>query len=720
MNDSTSPRHYWIRGGVRGGRQRVASGLALPPCVAGVVDCHRRLRGPYTGAGTLARAITPDVVRWAPELVRRYDIELLSVAPELSTIVPNSRETLTSMAIPTERTRFYARLRTRRIANGLVEFIRAALAAGGAASLVLENVDHADETDLEFLASALRRIDPAALTIVVCSGARELPGPVLAPVLGLLAVRDAGGPGVAGAAGDTADPAGGAADPGALAWAYVWSDCTSDNPAQLGGYQALEPGERAALHEERAAALAGTGELSLRLGAVPYHLARGTDPAGAGAQALQFAQDHCVCMGFYSAAVELGQEGLWIVDPATQHELWWKFVVELGLALSVLSRTHEALRLYDTARLLSADPAVHMAAAYSTAMLYTRHNDPAERDEKKAKAWLNSAIATASLISGRADRAFQSAFYRNGLALVEVNLGEPAEALRLVNESIAILDQQLTPDEHRLHRSVLKNNRARVLAGLGRLDEALADYAAVIADDPNHAEHYLERGNIMRRLGRDDEAFADYATAMKLSPPFPEIYYNRGDLRLDAGDREGALADFSYVLELDPERVEAYLGRAGIYLEDGDVAAAEADVLAGLHCDAGNAYLQALLGQVCLAKGNVQAAIQACGQAIAADPGLQEAWACQAEAFFETGDHARAVTSLDRALETGESAPLLFNRSTALQAAGRWAEALADLERASELEPEDGEIAESLARCRERLARSQAGQRDQVTGHTGR
>jgi hypothetical protein len=38
-----------------------------------------------------------------------------------------------------------------------------------------------------------------------------------------------------------------------------------------------------------------------------------------------------------------------------------------------------------------------MAAAYSTAMLYTRHNDPEDRSDQIAKAWLNSAIATASL-----------------------------------------------------------------------------------------------------------------------------------------------------------------------------------------------------------------------------------------------------------------------------------------------------------------------------------
>jgi len=628
--------------------------------------------------------------------VRQYDIELLSAAPELSDIVPNSRETLTSMAIPAERTRFYARLRTLRIANGLVEFLNRTLCVKEPRSVIFEDVEHADRTDQEFLATALRRIDPARLTIVVCSGTADLAEETLSSALTSWAELIEIQPSETEAEADqeTAFLAALHADELTVrARQYIWKDGTSDDPLLLCAYQATAPGDRAKLHDLRAAELARGGEFSLRLGAIPYHLAHGEDPAGAGARALQFALDYCVCSGFYWAAADHGQTGLGLVDPQRQKEFWWKFVLELGLAYSILSLTHEALELYDQARLLSIDPAVHMKTAYSTAMLYTRHNEPEERDEKKAKAWLNSAIATASLLPDPADRAFQSAFYRNGLALVEVNLGDLSEALRLVNECIDILDRELIPDEHRLHRSVLKNNRARVFNGLGRLDDALADYAVVIRDDPNHAEHYLEHGNILRRLGRYEEAFTDYETAARLSPPFPEIYYNRGDLRLAVGDREGALADFSYVLELDPGCVEAYVSRAAMLLEDGDADAAEEDVTSGLRYDAGNPQLRAALGQIHAAKGDFPAAIAAYDASLAADPALQAAWAGRAEAFFEMGDAAAAVASLDRALEISQSAALLFNRATALQSAGRWDEALADLEQAHELDPDDDDIA---------------------------
>src|ERR1044071_674614 len=170
-----SCQHAWITGGEsQRSRVKTATALAGAPLLMPAVDAHARLRGPYTAAGTIARELVPGVLDRDPDLVRRYDIELLSAAPELSALVPGSRETLTSMAIPAERTRYYARLRTRRIANGLAEFLDGVLGSTGPFTLIVTNADHADATDLEFLATAVRRIDPARLRLVICSAGRDL------------------------------------------------------------------------------------------------------------------------------------------------------------------------------------------------------------------------------------------------------------------------------------------------------------------------------------------------------------------------------------------------------------------------------------------------------------------------------------------------------------------------------------------------------------------
>ncbi|MGY2061958.1 hypothetical protein ACW9HQ_44370, partial [Nocardia gipuzkoensis] len=162
--------HIWITGAHERDR-RLAASEAAGPATVSTVDAHRRHRGPYTAVGTLLRALVPAMLRDTPDLVTAHDIEILCAAPELRDIVPATRETLTSLAIPEERTRFYSRLRTLRISHGLVELLRDHLSAhtGTARSLVIHQAHAADRTDREFLSVALRRLDPALVRLVICT-----------------------------------------------------------------------------------------------------------------------------------------------------------------------------------------------------------------------------------------------------------------------------------------------------------------------------------------------------------------------------------------------------------------------------------------------------------------------------------------------------------------------------------------------------------------------
>src|SRR5689334_17420835 len=106
--------HRWIRAARRA--ERIAA-VGAPPRPLAVVDADRRRRGPYTGVGDLLRAIVPGALELDHDLVIRHNIEILATTPELRNTVPATRETLTSLAVPEERTRFYSRLRTLRIAH---------------------------------------------------------------------------------------------------------------------------------------------------------------------------------------------------------------------------------------------------------------------------------------------------------------------------------------------------------------------------------------------------------------------------------------------------------------------------------------------------------------------------------------------------------------------------------------------------------------------------
>ncbi|HVQ90812.1 MAG TPA: tetratricopeptide repeat protein [Mycobacteriales bacterium] len=676
-----SDSHRWLAGGLASDRAELYRLAGLGPALLPPVPAYRRLRGPYTAAGTMLRVLVPEALRRWPDLVAAHDVEILTVAPELRSVVPASRETLTSLAVPSERTRFYSRLRTLRLAHGLTEFLRDHLRRldAGPHSLLIEGAEHADSTDQELLAVLLRRLDPALLTLAIGTGTRPGPGPGLAEALRRHAVE------LTPAAVPALPRPAGVVDAVRLAQRYVDSDGTSDESRLRAAYHGLEPAHRARLHDERAAELESRDELSLLLGAVPYHRERGSDPAGVGAQALRFALDYCIDHGFYEATVDCGHRGRRLVDSSTQLEMWWAYTTKMTTSLAALGRAQEAEDLYDEARASSTSPSVHLQAAYATAMLYTRHHPDSKKDHRRAKAWINAAIAFSSMLPDPQERAFQTVFNQNGLALIEVHLRNLPAALRLVDSGLSRLDKDLDPAEHRLHRSVLRYNRAQVYAGLGRLDEALADYTGVIEADPNYAEYYFDRGGILRKLGRDDEALADYERAMALSPPYPEVYYNRADLLLDRGDLAAARADFDYVLELDPGYLDALINRAGLLCELDEWAAARRDVDAGLELAPGDPHLHCLLGRLESEAGDPAAARAAFTAALTADPTLQAAWANRATLAFETGDIPAALDDLSRALAIEDDADLRINRATAYQAAGDLDSALIDLARARDL-----------------------------------
>ncbi len=706
-----APRHVFVTGDRRRERRAALEALDLPPAAhpgAPVLDAHRRAHGPYSVADALLRAVVPAALEHHPKLVAAHEVEILIAAPELRDLVPATLETLTSLAAPEERTRFYARMRTLRIAHGLTEFLTALLRADGRGtrSLVVDDLGHADVTDREFLAVLLRRMDPAVLTVAVGAGAAlaepPAPDPRLEPGTPVGEDLSAALRRFCRTVAAPALPAPPAVGDGrAAAAAFVDGDCRDDDPAVIAAYAALPRADRQALHDRRAAELTATGERGALVGPAPYHLERGSDPLGSGAEAVIEALDTLVLSGFYDAAMDLCERGRAMASWEESPQLRWRFMSKMPTSLSALGRTREAEEICDEARIHMTDPRVHAQCAYATAMLYTRHREPGRRDHERALAWINEAIAISTLLVDPKDRAFNTVFNNNGLALIEGHRGRPERALQLVSDGVAVLDETLDLDEHGLHRSVLHHNRAGVLSGLGRFEEALREYRSVIALDPYYPEYHLDLGILLQRMGHTEEAAAEYETARRLGPPIPELYYNRADLRSGEGDIEGALADFGYVLELDPACLDAYVNRAGLLLDLGEPDAALRDVSAGMEIDPDNALLLAALGRVHAEHGDLTAARAAFDRALAADDSLVPALLGRAEAAFQDGDAEGALADLGRAVALAPGDPVArFNRAFVLRGAGRWQAALADLTVAAELAPDDEDVLAALGECR--------------------
>jgi tetratricopeptide (TPR) repeat protein len=689
---TSQPSHLWIVSAQPPTASELTS-LELPALI-GLVDADRRLRGPYAAAGQLARLLAPTLVGTAPEVAARHDIELLAVAPDLAGIIPLRRATRTARMAPRNRTRFYPGTRTTRLAHGLTEFVHDVPALRqGPHTVAVTNLDDADMTDVEFVAILLRRTDPRRCRVVVHSRGTALPDP-LATVLEQHARQ-------------LADPHPHSPDrPGRDAEAdgavaYVASDGTSRDPAQLVAYLAEAPERRAVLHDARADELEARNDPSLRLGAIPYHRERGSDPTGVGAASLLEAIEHCVLEGFYHAVIELAARCFGVLDWKTRPADCWLVTAKVTTALTALNRPEEAEEYYDQACAATTSPSVHLQSAYGRAMLYTRFYSGSRRNHHKAKAWVNTAITISSLLPESDRRAFNMAFNENGLALVEMHLGDLSEARRLVDTGIARLHAEGPALADSQHHLVLAYNRAQLLAATGALEEALNAYDDVITGDPHHSEYYFERASLLRKLGRHQEALADYAMAIEQSAPYPEPHFNRADLAAELGDLTTAMTELSYVLELDPAFATAYTRRASLLLNAGHVADAIADADRGLALRPDDAQLHCIRGLAALEHGQPEEAKASFDRAIALQPHLVPALANRAVLRFENGDTDGAIDDLTIALESDDNPALLENRAMAYEKAGRLEHAVADCERALTHPDADHEsLTELLRRCK--------------------
>ena len=95
------------------------------------------------------------------------------------------------------------------------------------------------------------------------------------------------------------------------------------------------------------------------------------------------------------------------------------------------------------------------------------------------------------------------------------------------------------------------------------------EISRIIAEHPDNAEAYYDRGNARSSCDDYDGAIADFTMALKIGLRFREAitaYGNRGIARVKSGDFEGAIQDFTEIIERKPNNkrllCSAYKSRA--------------------------------------------------------------------------------------------------------------------------------------------------------------
>jgi hypothetical protein len=118
-------------------------------------------------------------------------------------------------------------------------------------------------------------------------------------------------------------------------------------------------------------------------------------------------------------------------------------------------------------------------------------------------------------------------------------------------------------------------DRACLLAGAGRNDEAEAEYLALLAREPDHAGALNNLGALLLLGGHRRAARLVYAEAVKYHPDDPMGRVNLANMLQALGEIEPAEAQYRAVLALDPAHPEAHRGLAQLLSARGDEAEAE-------------------------------------------------------------------------------------------------------------------------------------------------
>ena len=148
---------------------------------------------------------------------------------------------------------------------------------------------------------------------------------------------------------------------------------------------------------------------------------------------------------------------------------------------------------------------------------------------------------------------------------------EIAEARQdLLDAAFADLDQRLSerPDDQ-----AARLERAHLWRQTGHYAQALADYAAIVERDAQHADALNFQGTTLLALGRLGEAIDAYTRAVAAAPQRAELHYNLGNALQQQGDFAAARAAYRQALALSPDFAEAQLEIAQCALTEGDFAA---------------------------------------------------------------------------------------------------------------------------------------------------
>ncbi len=286
-------------------------------------------------------------------------------------------------------------------------------------------------------------------------------------------------------------------------------------------------------------------------------------------------------------------------------------------------------------------------------------------------------------------------FYRAALAVrpespgVLLNLGNVLAGIGRLDEAIAANEQaiRINPDYASAH-----NNLGKTLAAKGALDDAITAFRQAISLKPDYTMAHYNLGTTFFLKGEFDEAVAALREAVRLKPhDAAAVHNNLGNALKKTGALDEAEDAFRTAIRLQPDQAQAYNGLGGLLCDDrANYDGAIAAFRRAIELRPDEADFHHNLGRALTEKGDLDEAVTAYRQAILDnpdDPGILSSFG---DALIKKGSPDEAIAVLRKAIQLQpDLADAHNNLGNALAGQGELDDAIIAYQSAQRLQPDD-------------------------------
>jgi tetratricopeptide (TPR) repeat protein len=190
------------------------------------------------------------------------------------------------------------------------------------------------------------------------------------------------------------------------------------------------------------------------------------------------------------------------------------------------------------------------------------------------------------------------------------------------------------------------------LAGQGQLDEALAQFDRALEARPDFPDGRIAVADVLCQKGMPDEAAAYLTEMLTLDPEHAEAQYRLAVLLERKGMLDEAVSRYRTTLELDSAHVDAHTKLARILWSQGKIEEAARQFRALLKVNAEDPYNHFDLACILFKKGMFREAEEHFKESLELRPRFAEARRMLGNTLAAQGKHAAAVAQLQQATET--------------------------------------------------------------------